>query len=89
LVAYPGSSQGDILLSWWAYDGHYYFIQHSEDLVNWTYLPMYDEGFESALTWGFQVTADRQFWRLHYSDDPSSDLLSADFSGTGVSNWRV
>lgn len=87
LVAYPGSSQGDILLSWWAYDGHYYFIQHSEDLVNWTYLPMYDEGFESALTWGFQVTADRQFWRLHYSDDPSSDLLSADFSGTGVSNW--
>ncbi|TVP77432.1 MAG: hypothetical protein EA353_10500 [Puniceicoccaceae bacterium] len=87
LIVYRASDPGDIMLSWWGYDEHFYFIEHSDDLINWSYFPVYEEGFESAITWGFQIETDRRFWRLKYSDDPASDLLSADFSGTGVSNW--
>lgn len=87
LIVYPGSNPGDIMLSWWGYDEHFYFIETSEDLQEWTLMPTVELGEDQAITLGFNFTADKLFWRLRYSDDPESELLSADLNGIGVSAW--
>ncbi len=87
LIAYPGSNPGDMMLSWWGYDEHFYFIETSEDLQEWMLIPVVELGQGSAITLGFNFTAERLFWRLRYSVDRESELLSADFNETGVASW--
>jgi hypothetical protein len=87
LIVYQGANPNDFMLSWWGYDEHFYFIEQSYDLKQWSFFPMVEEGLEEPMTVAFQSNTDRLFLRLKYSNDPESDLLSADFSGTRVSNW--
>lgn len=86
-IVYRGSNPGEIMLSWWGYEAHFYFVEHSVDLVSWSYFPLYEEGVGAALTLGFEEETDRRFWRLSYSDDPESALLSTDYNGIGLSAW--
>ena len=88
LVTYPGSEPDEMHLSWWGYEDHGYFIEQSTDLVTWEWVPTAMLGDEEAITLSFQSAATRMFWRLRYSNDPESDLLAADFSQTGISNWN-
>lgn len=74
-------------LSWWGKADHYYFIEQTEDLKAWSFVPTVEEGEQAAITLGFQSTAERWFWRVRYSNDPGSALLSADYNGTGLSAW--
>lgn len=82
-----GTGPGDFAAEWFGVDGYYYFPQQSMDLVNWSWVGNYGAGNDNVLGFSFSTNADRLFLRLRYSDDPNSDLLSADFSGTRLSNW--
>lgn len=75
------------LLSWWGIDTHYYFIEQTEDLKNWSFVPTVEEGADYPLAMAFQLSADRWFWRVRYSNDPESNLLSADYNEIGLSAW--
>lgn len=83
------SSLGEFSLSWWGIDQHYYFVLETEDLVDepWVYFPYAAKGSDAAMgPPPFAITASKMFFRLEYTDDPNSELLSGDFDGDFVSN---
>lgn len=67
---------------WWGRAGKSYFIQHSEDLMSWEYLPLLETGAGDVLEWGFTSTGDRFFVRLKIYDDP----FGTDSDGDGMSD---
>jgi hypothetical protein len=71
---------------WWGKTGRTYFIQHSEDLVTWTWVPVIEPGDDSIKEWGFTSTGDKFFLRLKYTDQATSDPEGDDFDNDGVSN---
>ncbi len=87
LVVYLDGSPVQIMVSWWGYDEKFYFIETSDDLEEWSMLPTVELGEEEAITLGFDLTEAHFFWKLQYSDDPESDLLSTDYNGIGLSAW--
>lgn len=74
-------------VSWWGKAGRTYFIQQSDDLSLWNYLPVIEPGADQPTQWGFTSTAPRSFLRLRLSDVPTDDPFNADFDFDGVSNW--
>ena len=87
LVVYLDGSPVQIMVSWWGYDDKFYFIETSDDLQEWTMLPTVELGEEEAITLGFDLTEAHFFWKLQYSNDPESELLSTDYNGIGLSAW--
>ena len=81
------STANTYTFSWWGRAGRTYFIQHSEDLHIWEYLPVIEPGAGQTIEWGFTSSAARFFLRLRYSDIPTSDPFAADFDGDGVGNY--
>ena len=81
-----GSTQGSYDFSWWGQPGRTYFIQHSEDLIAWEYVPMIESGANGPLSWTFNPTASKCFLRLQVSDIPTNDPFNDDFDGDKVSN---
>lgn len=75
-------------LSWWGKTGRTYFVQHSEDLMNWVYFPdIIDSGTNALLSYGFSISGpDRFYLRLKYTDISTANPNTADFDGDGVSN---
>lgn len=71
---------------WWGRLGRTYFVQTSEDLVEWEYMPFIEAGASDVLGWAFNSTADRFFVRLKYTDVPVADVDTADFDFDGVGN---
>ncbi len=71
---------------WWGRQGRTYFIQHTEDLQSWLYVPVIETGNDSVREWGFTSTGDKFFLRLRYTDISSADPASADFDADGVPN---
>lgn len=80
------STPGAFTLSWWGKAGRTYFIQQSDDLINWNYVPVIESGAEATTQWGFSTTATSSFFRLQHTDIPTSNPNTADFDGDGVSN---
>ncbi|MFD2257698.1 nidogen-like domain-containing protein [Luteolibacter algae] len=74
--------------SWWGRSGRTYFIQQSEDLVSWQYLPLIEAGQEGVVQWGFSTNADKLFLRLRHTDVPTVDPMADDFDGDNISNWN-
>ena len=66
--------------AWWGQYGKSYFVQHSEDLVNWSYYPMVVLGQYDVAEVNFQTNAPRYFLRLELSDDP----WNTDSDGDGI-----
>ena len=81
-----GSLPGSYDFSWWGQPGRTYFIQHSEDLLAWEYVPMIESGANGSLSWTFNPTASKCFLRLQFSDIPTNDPFNDDFDGDKVSN---
>ena len=81
------SALGSYGFSWWGQPGRTYFIQHSDDLSAWEYLPLIESGTDTTLAWGFTSTTDRFFLRLRRSDIPTADPFTADFDGDHIGNW--
>lgn len=73
--------------SWWGRSPRTYFIQHSEDLTNWVYVPTIEPGTDAEKEWGFTSTAPKFFLRLKYTDIPTADPFNDDFDGDGVGNY--
>lgn len=71
---------------WWGRQGRTYFIQHSDNLQTWLWLPLVEPGNHAVREWGFTSTGSKFFLRLVYTDQPSSDPENDDFDGDGVSN---
>jgi hypothetical protein len=72
--------------SWFGVPGRTYFVQHSEDLENWQYVPIVESGAGEVLTWEFSSNSGNFFLRLRYTDTPTSDPAAADFDGDGIAN---
>jgi hypothetical protein len=71
---------------WWGRSGNTYFIQHSDDLQTWSWVPIVEPGDDSIKEWGFTSTSDKFFWRLKYWTGATTDPEGDDFDGDGVSN---
>ncbi len=74
--------------SWWSRSGRSYFLQHSEDLMSWTYFPdVIEAGVNGVISYGFDVSGpDRYFVRLKYTDLPTNNILTSDFDGDFISS---
>jgi len=84
------SSTGNYVFSWWGDSERTYFIQHSEDLVNWTYVPIIEWKTTPGVTaWSFANPSASLtgFFRLRFTDAPANgNPDSADFDGDGIAN---
>lgn len=73
------------LVSWFGQSMEFYFIQQSENLVSWTFVPLFEVGDEETIAWGFKSTAPKLFYRIVHTDDADSDLMQTDMDGDGLS----
>ena len=81
------TTPGDYTLSWWGKNAQTYFIQQSDDLITWTYMPIIESGAAAVTEYGFTSTAAHLFFRLrHTSAATGGDPETADFDGDGLSN---
>ncbi len=71
---------------WWGRTGRTYFIQHTEDLILWNWVPVVESGDDAVKEWGLTTTADKFFLRLRYTDIPTTDPENDDFDGDTVPN---
>lgn len=78
--------QGTWNLRWWAIAGRTYFIQASDDLVEWHFAPVIESGIDDWIEYETGSSAERHFVRLWYTDQATSDPDTADFDDDGVSN---
>jgi hypothetical protein len=69
-------------ISWWGHAGMGYFIQHSDDLYTWHYLPIVEMGADGIIAWGFTSTDQTLFLRLELTADP----YGLDRDGDGMSD---
>ncbi len=72
--------------SWWGATGRTYFLQHSDNLTEWSWVPVIEPGDDSVKEWGFTSTGDRFFLRLQHTDIVTTDPDGDDFDGDGVTN---
>ena len=80
------ASDGTCTLAWWGRAGASYFIQQSEDLADWKYLPVIEPGSDGLVEIALASSANRLFLRLRCTDIPTNDPLAADFDDDGLSN---
>lgn len=74
-------------IDWAAVEGRTYFVQYSEDLVTWNYLPMIEQAAgETDISYGFFCSSNKYFLRLKYTDQVTSDPDGDDFDQDGISN---
>jgi hypothetical protein len=76
------------LLSWWGIHDRFYFVQESEDLVKWNFLPFFDRGSDDELAWGLKSTAPALFFRVLHTADPESGLMTADYDEDGLTTYE-
>lgn len=83
-----GSTAGTFLFSWYRHEGRTYFIQQSDDLQTWNYLPLIESGSNQVIALELSLTAPKCFLRLKYTHTATNDPFNADFDDDGVSNWN-
>lgn len=71
---------------WWAKSGTTYFLQHSEDLIHWNWVPVVVVGGNAAKEYGFTTTGTKFFARLKFTTAPAADPDGDDFDGDGIGN---
>jgi hypothetical protein len=72
---------------WWARAGNTYFLQHSEDLMTWNWVPVVEVGDDSVKEWGFTTTSNKIFWRLKFRTGATQNPEGDDFDGDGLGNF--
>ena len=78
---------GEYTFKWWGRAGHTYFIQCSDDLIHWSYVPVIESGAAAVTEYGFSSTAGRFFLRLRHTDAATGgNPDTADFDGDGAGN---
>jgi hypothetical protein len=100
LVASPAFADGqnsevvtvgsDKFLRWYGHAGRTYFIQISDPndhLKKWTWAPIIESGNDEDISYEVDGTADKGFFRLWFSDEPTTDPDGDDFDYDGLTNW--
>ena len=80
----------DMFLRWYGHDGRTYFVQVSDPndhLRKWTWAPIIETGNDENISYEVDGTADKGFFRLWFSDQPTTDPDGDDFDYDGLSNW--
>lgn len=83
------SSEEEVILSWDAESGKHYFIEYSNNLIDWTYFPLIETGQDHRrISWDFPATTGKQFFRIQYiNQNPAQENpYIDDFDGDGVTN---
>ena len=75
---------GGFNLLWPGRPGRSYFIQRSENLSGWAYLPEVTPGQGTTEQWWFASDGDALFMRLRFTDIPTNDPELADFDLDGI-----
>lgn len=78
---YPG--QNIWQFNWHGKDARTYFIQQSDDLIHWNYLPIVERGDGQTLSLGMQSNATSLFLRLNF---PPFPVYNDDIDGDGLSD---
>lgn len=73
-------------MAWEGLTGRTYFVQVSDDLVHWWYLPVIEPGQGQTIHYGWSTYGEVMYARLRYTDEPTSDPDGDDFDGDGISN---
>lgn len=79
-------STGGHRLSWLGVAGKTYFVQYSDNLVDWEYFSVIKAGDGGVLDWGFVRPGRNQFVRLISTDHPTTEPEGDDFDLDGVNN---
>jgi len=80
----------DKFLRWHGQADRTYFIEVSDPndhLRKWTWAPIIETGNDEAISYEVDGTADKGFFRLWFSDEPTTDPDGDDFDYDGLSNW--
>lgn len=81
---------GAKFIRWHGRLGRTYFIMVSDPanhLKTWRYAPTMEAGNNLEISYELDGTADKGFFRLLYTDEPTSDPYQADFDSDGIPNW--
>jgi hypothetical protein len=73
-------------LVWSGRPGRTYFVLASEDLHRWIYLKTIQAGSGTTLTMPVQSDGPALFFRLRFTELPSTNPSGDDFDGDGLSN---
>jgi Bacterial TSP3 repeat len=79
----------DKFLRWYGHADRTYFIQVSDPndhLNRWTWAPIIESGNNADISYEVDGTADKGFFRLKYTDQPTTDPDNDDFDGDSISN---
>jgi hypothetical protein len=80
---------GKKFIRWHGKPGRTYFIMVSDPadhLKAWDFAPTIEGGNDLEISYEVDGTADKGFFRLLYTDEPTTDPYLADFDGDGISN---
>ena len=56
-------------ISWWGRSNRNYFVQQTDDLKNWIYLPSMGSGSNQVIQWGVTSSSIKSFFRLQFDND--------------------
>ena len=79
----------DKFLRWYGHADRTYFIQISDPndhLNKWTWAPIIESGNDEDISYVVDGTADKGFFRLWFTEEPTADPEGGDFDGDGLSN---
>lgn len=79
----------DIFLRWYGHAGRTYFLQTSDPndhLRKWIWAPIIETGNAEDISYEVDGTADKGFFRLWFTNEPSADPDGGDFDGNDLSN---
>jgi hypothetical protein len=83
-IEQAGGPAGGFDLTWPGNLGRSYFIQRSEELEEWSYLPTVTLGQGATEDWWLDSDGPALFLRLRYTDIPTLDPEMADFDLDGL-----
>ena len=78
------------LLSWFSESSQIYFVQQSNDLVNWSWHSFHLPEEAKIVEESVPIAENRGFFRLQYTEfsaTNTSPLLTDDFDGDSISNY--
>jgi len=79
----------DMFLRWYGHSGRTYFVQISDPndhLRKWIWAPIIETGNDEDISYEVDGTADKGFFRLWFTDEPTADPDGGDFDEDGLSN---
>lgn len=85
-ITFTGDAGGGWNLQWQPTSGRGYFMQFSEDLVNWYFFPVLVAGQIEAQRWWMDSDGDRFFTRLCIVDGIGENPWDGDIDGDGLGN---